>query len=65
MLSLPKTLILGATGFVGRHLLAAYRRVDPGTFGTTRRQTANRDGLTFLDVATPDLGPLRLRERGC
>lgn len=89
MLSLPKTLILGATGFVGRHLLAAYRRVDPDTLGTTRRQTANhdglefldlaalrrrvapqlafqdREGLQFLDLAAPDLGPLRLRERGC
>jgi dTDP-4-dehydrorhamnose reductase len=61
MSTLPKTVIVGADGFIGRHLLAAYCHERPDTLGTTRRAPG---ATAFLDLAAPDVGPLRLRERG-
>jgi dTDP-4-dehydrorhamnose reductase len=59
----PKTAVIGAAGFIGRAMLAAYRRIHPDCPGTSRRR---EDGdLLHLDLSTPDSGRLRLRERGC
>jgi dTDP-4-dehydrorhamnose reductase len=43
----PRTLIVGASGFLGRHFLAAYRAADPGTPATSHRDPT----LQRLDLA--------------
>lgn len=57
-----KTAIIGASGFVGRHLLSACRRTHPDTIGTSFSQS--KPGLTPFDIRKPDLAPLKLREQG-
>jgi dTDP-4-dehydrorhamnose reductase len=44
----PKTAVLGASGFVGRHMLRAYRRFDREALGTTR---TGGPGVSALDLA--------------
>lgn len=57
-----KTAVIGASGFVGRHLLRAYRRHFPDCVGTS---FSNPDpALTPFDIRTPDLAALRLEETG-
>lgn len=55
----PKTLVIGANGFIGRYLLAAYLRIHADTIGTTRRR-AERANLAYLDLENPDLDALPL-----
>lgn len=57
----PKTIVFGAGGFVGRHLLAAYRKTDPTTIGTARSSTS---GLVDFSFENPDLLRLRGKEQG-
>jgi dTDP-4-dehydrorhamnose reductase len=59
---MDKTAVIGASGYLGRHLLAAFRREHPETVGTACRQTTN--GLLPFDLRDPDLAPLRLRASG-
>ncbi len=55
----PKTVVIGAGGYLGRHLLTAHRAVHPDALG------ADVAGpWAYLDLATPDIRPLRLRESG-
>lgn len=49
-----RPLIVGATGFLGRHFLAAYREFDPNTPGTCRPERSV-DGLHPLDLSKPSL----------
>ena len=57
----PDTLIIGADSFVGQHLLAAYRSVNPRTLGTTRRRDrSSLLGLAHLDLEAPDVDALPL-----
>lgn len=64
----PKTAVLGAGGFLGRSLLAAYRGTHGDVIATTR--TGQPGGLgqstnVFkLDLASPDLTALHLVEQG-
>jgi dTDP-4-dehydrorhamnose reductase len=51
----PRTAVIGAAGFIGRALLAAYRAEHPDAAGTDHR---GRDGLIPLDLAAPDVEPL-------
>ncbi len=57
-----KTAIIGASGYVGRHLLSAYRRAFPDCVGTAFENPS--PGLVPFDVRNPDIGPLRLFETG-
>jgi dTDP-4-dehydrorhamnose reductase len=57
-----KTAVIGASGFIGRHLLAAYRRAFPDCVGTCFSKT--QPGLTPFDLRAPDLPSLRLEESG-
>ena len=55
----PRTAVIGAGGYLGRHLLAAHREVYPDALG------ADVAGpWAYLDLAAPDIRPLRLRESG-
>jgi len=59
---LPKTVVIGADGFIGRALHTAMNAQHPGSLGTSRRpQHLDR---AFLDLTAPDIGPLRLRQSG-
>jgi dTDP-4-dehydrorhamnose reductase len=51
----PRTAVIGAAGFIGSSLLAAYRTEHPDAAGTDHR---GRDGLIRLDLAEPDIEPL-------
>jgi dTDP-4-dehydrorhamnose reductase len=57
-----KTAVIGASGFVGRHLWASYRQCYPDCVGTSFSQTG--PGLTPFDIRSPDLKRLRLEETG-
>lgn len=57
----PKTAVIGAGGFLGRQLLAAYRTDYPDTLGTLREPSG---GEPRLDLAAVDIAPLRLAEAG-
>lgn len=51
----PRTAVIGAAGFIGRAMLAAYRGEHPDAAGTDHR---GRDGLIRLDLAAPDVEAL-------
>ncbi len=57
-----KTAVIGASGYVGRHLWQAYRAQFPDCVGTAFSGTAT--GLTRFDIRDPDIGPLQLEETG-
>jgi dTDP-4-dehydrorhamnose reductase len=57
-----KTAVIGASGFVGRHLWQAYRRVYPDCLGTTF--SASRPELAAFDIRRPELASLKLEEKG-
>ena len=57
-----KTAVIGASGFVGHHLLRAYRQVFPDCVGTAFSNL--QPGLTPFDIQEPDLASLRLEETG-
>ena len=59
---LPKTAIIGATGFIGKAFFAEYRKIHPDCIGTNR--DAGRDGFSFLDLSFPEIAPLKLVETG-
>jgi dTDP-4-dehydrorhamnose reductase len=56
----PRTAVIGAGGYIGRHLLAACRTADPNALGVD----VVGDWPHLLDLAAPDIRPLRLRESG-
>jgi dTDP-4-dehydrorhamnose reductase len=58
---LPRTTVIGGRGYLGRHLLRAYQAADPDVRWT---DVAAREGAHPLDLAAPDIRPLRLRESG-
>ncbi|MCX5751940.1 MAG: sugar nucleotide-binding protein [Candidatus Saganbacteria bacterium] len=59
---LPKTAIIGATGFIGASFFSAYRRKFPDCIGTSR--TPGKEGMLYLDLLQPDIRRLRLADSG-
>src|SRR5712692_2998520 len=57
-----KTAVIGASGYVGRHLWKAYRARYPDCVGTTF--SAKNPELKRFDIRTPDFAALRLEESG-
>ena len=55
-----KTAVIGASGFVGRHLLASYRARFPDCVGTGL--SSKDPSLTRFDIRQPVLSALRLEE---
>lgn len=60
--SVVKTAVVGASGFVGRHLWRAYRRVYPDCVGTAF--STRHPDFTLFDIRQPNLSALRLEENG-
>jgi dTDP-4-dehydrorhamnose reductase len=59
--TLPRTMVIGGRGYLGRHLLRAYQGADPDVPCT---DVAARERAHPLDLAAPDVRPLRLGESG-
>jgi dTDP-4-dehydrorhamnose reductase len=57
---LPRTAVIGAGGFIGRHLLAAYQTTDPDALGVD----VVGPWPHLLDLAAPDIRPLKLCASG-
>lgn len=57
-----KTAVIGASGYVGRHLLESYRTKHPDCVGTSFSKSS--PGLIPFDIREPDIRPLRLAETG-
>lgn len=57
-----KTAIIGASGFIGRHLLTVCRQEHPDCVGTYFMREA--PGLARFDLRDPDAAVLRLAETG-
>lgn len=57
-----KTAVVGASGFVGRHLWESYQKDFPDCVGTSHSKAG--PGLTSFDIRTPELSALRLEETG-
>ncbi len=56
--SQPAPIVIGATGYLGGHLLRAFRQCAPHAQGTAHRPLT---GLSFLDLAAPELDRLELK----
>lgn len=59
---MKKTAIIGASGYIGSHLLKKYREVFPDCIGTGFSQV--KQGLTPFDLCHPDIDALKLKETG-
>mgnify|MGYP002526588129 CR=1 FL=1 len=57
-----KTAIIGASGFIGGHLLRRHRSRHPDCVGTCFRN--RKDDLVVFDLREPDIRPLQLVETG-
>jgi dTDP-4-dehydrorhamnose reductase len=59
---MTKTAVIGASGFIGRHLLKSYRTQFPDCVGTSF--SSRQPGLAPFDLRDPRLTALRLEETG-
>ena len=58
--NLPKTVIIGASGFLGSHFLKAYRHVYPDCIGTALSPKGTN--IFHLDLLNPNITSLHLSE---
>ena len=61
-ISIPKTIIIGGAGRIGKAFLSIYREICSDCIGTTRNQT--KKNLHYLDLLSCDISPLKLSQRG-
>lgn len=59
-LDIPKTAVIGVSGFLGSAFLAAYRHAYPDCIGATRKREGNN--IFPLDLLTPNIAPIHLAE---
>ena len=57
---MKKTAVVGASGYIGSHLLRRYRTEFPNCVGTSFRH--NQPGLHTFDLRKPDVAVLQLAE---
>jgi dTDP-4-dehydrorhamnose reductase len=57
---IPKTVVIGANGFLGRNFLLSYKSIYPDCVGTTRHP----EDPNFLDLVNPDISSLQLSKKG-
>ncbi len=61
---LPKTAIIGASGFLGKAFLTNYRKIYPDCIGTVRSFKKYRGpNDLYFDLLKPNIRPLKLYER--
>jgi len=58
--NIPKTAVIGASGFIGSAFLPVYRQIYPDCVGTSK--VKNKDTLAYFDLLTPDISNLHLSE---
>ena len=61
-MNLPKTAIIGATGYIGRELFLLHRKLHPDCIGTYRNQ--EKEDLKHLDLLDCNIAPLNLAQTG-
>ncbi len=61
-MKVPKTAIIGASGFIGKALLSLHRKTHPDCVGTALNQL--KGDLKYLDLLSCDIAPLKLAESG-
>jgi len=59
--TIPKTSVIGSSGFIGSAFLSFYRRIYPDSIGTSRKPSM-KDNILFLDLLKPDISHLKLSE---
>ncbi|MCK5013483.1 MAG: sugar nucleotide-binding protein [Candidatus Omnitrophica bacterium] len=59
-LALPKTAIIGATGFLGGYFLSEHRKIHSDCIGTC--ENPDEVGFSYFDLAYPEIEPLKLFE---
>ena len=57
-----KTAVIGASGYIGSHLLRKYREQYPDCVGTSFSNNTNE--LIHFDIRNPNIGHLKLEETG-
>lgn len=63
ILSVPKTVVIGASGFLGGNFLLSHRYIHPSCIGTTRKADNTRN-IASLDLLSPNIIPVKLAETG-
>ncbi|HAW50650.1 TPA: hypothetical protein DCX16_06855 [bacterium] len=58
----PKTVIIGASGFLGSAFLFTYRNIHPDCVGTARKLDGYN--IFYVDLLSPNIAPLKLTEKG-
>jgi len=62
---LPKTVIIGASGFLGNAFLSSYRTVHPDSIGTIRHSVkSDLDNHVRLDLLAPNIDKMKLYQKG-
>ncbi|MCX5711781.1 MAG: NAD-dependent epimerase/dehydratase family protein [Candidatus Omnitrophica bacterium] len=62
--NIPKTAVIGATGFLGKAFLSAYRNIYSDCLGTARSAVDENRNILFFDLLEPDLKSLHLSSSG-
>ena len=60
----PKTAVIGAHGFLGRHFIDSYRKAYDDCIGTVRVNADERNNIFLVDLTAPDIKSLSLSKRG-
>jgi len=60
--NVPKTIVVGASGFLGSAFFSFYRSIYPDCIGWDNR-TVNR-GISFFDLQSPNIAPFKPAETG-
>lgn len=63
--NLPKTVIFGASGFLGNAFLCAYRKTNPDCVGTVRTSLKKNEAfIEYLDLNSPNIKSMNLLKKG-
>ncbi|MDD5108737.1 MAG: sugar nucleotide-binding protein [Candidatus Omnitrophica bacterium] len=60
---IPKTAIIGASGFLGRYFLPAYRKIYPDCIATVKNGSVEDQHMYDLDLYKPNIAGLQLAKR--
>ena len=63
-LIVPKTIIIGATGFIGKSFHAQYKKFYKDSLGTSYKSNELYENILILDMKNPNISKLNLRKLG-